>query len=88
MATLPNVDAAESEVTGLAAVASRNFANYEKLVARVSDAFGDELKASRWLSLPNPALNGESPLQFAMRDGYELRGIEPILARMEHGIYL
>ncbi len=29
--------------------------NYNKLVARAIDVFGDEIKASLWLSLPNPS---------------------------------
>ena len=60
--------------------------NYQTLVARVVDVFGDELKASRWLSRPNPDLNGESPLQVAQRDNYSALLLEPILVRIEHGI--
>jgi uncharacterized protein (DUF2384 family) len=60
--------------------------NYKMLVARVVDVFGDELKASRWLSLPNSDLNGESPLQVAQRDNYSPFVLEPILVRIEHGI--
>jgi hypothetical protein len=37
--------------------------NYQKLVARTVDAFGDELKASQWLSIPNPDLNGGRPTE-------------------------
>lgn len=61
-------------------------ANYEKLVARTVDVFGDEVKASRWLSLPNPDLNGETPLQAAQQQGYSGSVLEPILIRIEHGI--
>jgi uncharacterized protein (DUF2384 family) len=60
--------------------------NYQLLVARVVDAFGDEVKASRWLSLPNADLNGETPLQVAQRENYSARLLEPILIRIEHGI--
>jgi len=60
--------------------------NYQTLVARVVDVFGDELKASRWLSLPNSDLNGESPLQVAQRVNYSVLPLEPILVRIEHGI--
>ena len=60
--------------------------NYQTLVARVVDAFGDELKASSWLSLPNPDLNGETPLQVAQRENYSGVPLEPILIRIEHGI--
>jgi uncharacterized protein (DUF2384 family) len=60
--------------------------NYQTLVRRVVDVFGDEVKASRWLSLPNPDLDGESPLQVAQRDHYSTLLLEPILVRIEHGI--
>jgi uncharacterized protein (DUF2384 family) len=60
--------------------------NYQTLIARVVDVFGDEVKASRWLSLPNSDLNGESPLQVAQRVNYSVLPLEPILVRIEHGI--
>ncbi|MGA3346852.1 MAG: MbcA/ParS/Xre antitoxin family protein [Terracidiphilus sp.] len=60
---------------------------YKMLVARAVDALGDEIKASRWLSVPNPDLNGQTPLQVAERDGYGLDAIEPLLTRIEHGVY-
>jgi uncharacterized protein (DUF2384 family) len=70
--------------------AIRNLANYRKLVDRLVDVFGDEIKASKWLSLPNPELNGEIPLRIAQRFGYDAqvldRVFEPILTRIEHGI--
>ena len=59
---------------------------YRTLVARTVDAFGDEIKASRWLSLPNRDLDGQTPLQVAQKDGYDLKAIEPILIRIEHGV--
>jgi len=63
-----------------------SLANYQSLVARVVDVFGDEVKASRWLSLPNPDLDGKTPLQVAQRDNYSVLPLEPILVRIEHGI--
>jgi len=60
---------------------------YQMLVARAVDAFGDEIKASRWLSLPNRDLDGQTPLQVAQKEGYSLRAIEPLLTRIEHGVY-
>jgi uncharacterized protein (DUF2384 family) len=60
---------------------------YRTLIARVVDVFGDELKASRWLSLPNRELDGQVPIQVAEKDGYSLRSIEPLLIRIEHGVY-
>jgi uncharacterized protein (DUF2384 family) len=66
--------------------AIRELTNYRKLVDRVAEVFGDEIKASRWLSLPNPELNGETPLQIAQRNDYDAQVLEPILTRIEHGI--
>lgn len=62
--------------------------NYRKLIARVVDVFGDELRASRWLSLPNVDLGGKTPLQVAQKAGYELQVLDPTLTRIEHGIEL
>jgi hypothetical protein len=61
-------------------------ASYRALVARVVDAFGDEIKASFWLSLPNKDLNGETPLQAARESDYDPQVLEPILIRIEHGV--
>jgi uncharacterized protein (DUF2384 family) len=66
---------------------TRELTNYRELVDRVVEAFGDEIKASRWLSLPNSELNGETPLQAVQRSDYDAEVLEPILTRIEHGIY-
>jgi uncharacterized protein (DUF2384 family) len=59
---------------------------YRTLVARTVDVFGDEIKASRWLSLPSQDFNGQTPLEVAQKSGYDLQAIEPILTRIEHGV--
>lgn len=59
---------------------------YRALVSRVVEAFGDEIKASRWLSLPNRDLEGRTPLQAFQANGYDIQVLEPILTRIEHGI--
>jgi uncharacterized protein (DUF2384 family) len=51
------------------------------------DAFGDEIKASLWLSLPNEELHGQTPLQAVEKSGYDMKVLEPMLTRMEHGVY-
>jgi uncharacterized protein (DUF2384 family) len=66
---------------------ARALANYRALVARTVEAFGDEIKASKWLSLPNKDLKGLTPLQLAQANGYSTQSLEPILTRIEHGIY-
>lgn len=89
MANAPKSKAESSGSTTEAQLAGpiRELANYRKLVDRVVDAFGDEIKASRWLSLPNAELKGETPLQAAQPSGYDPQVLEPLLARIEHGIY-
>jgi uncharacterized protein (DUF2384 family) len=59
---------------------------YQALVSRAVDAFGDEIKASQWLSLPNRDLNGQTPLQAVQGNGYDIQVLEPILTRIEHGV--
>jgi len=66
--------------------AARALASYRVLVARTVEAFGDEIKASRWLSLPNKDLKGLTPLEIAQSSGYSTERLEPILTRIEHGI--
>jgi uncharacterized protein (DUF2384 family) len=73
-------------VTYTAPESFQPLASYQTLVRRVVDAFGDELKASRWLSLPNADLDNQTPLQVAQRDNYSTVPLEPILVRIEHGI--
>jgi uncharacterized protein (DUF2384 family) len=59
---------------------------YRGLVSRAVEAFGDEAKASRWLSLPNRDLDGQTPIQAVQATGYDMRVLEPIFTRIEHGI--
>jgi uncharacterized protein (DUF2384 family) len=63
-----------------------NILRYRGLVSRVVEAFGDEVKASLWLSLPNRDLNGQTPIQVMQANGYDMRALEPIITRIEHGI--
>ncbi len=69
-----------------AALPAHDLQRYRALVSRTVDAFGDEIKASRWLSLPNRDLAGQTPLQAAQANGYDMQVLEPILTRIEHGI--
>jgi uncharacterized protein (DUF2384 family) len=89
MATAPNprVKRPVAPATPSEAVsAGQAIASYRALVARAVEAFGDEIKASKWLSLPNKDLNGLTPLQLAQANGYSTQPLEPILTRIEHGI--
>jgi uncharacterized protein (DUF2384 family) len=60
--------------------------HYKKLVARAVDVFGDEIKASRWLSTPNVDLDNQAPIAIAQKNGYDSQVLEPIFLRIEHGI--
>jgi uncharacterized protein (DUF2384 family) len=64
----------------------QEFSRYKELVSRTVDAFGDEIRASRWLSMPNRDLDGRTPLEVAQNNGYDLEVLEPVLVRIEHGI--
>jgi uncharacterized protein (DUF2384 family) len=70
----------------IAAEAMHEIVRYRALVSRTVDAFGDEIKASRWLSMPNRDLGGQTPLQAVQGSGYDMQVLEPILTRIEHGV--
>jgi uncharacterized protein (DUF2384 family) len=80
----------ESALTGAVRQVStgpeREMVCYRALVSRAVEAFGDEIKASRWLSIPNKDLEGQTPLQAVQKSGYDMQVLEPILARVEHGV--
>jgi uncharacterized protein (DUF2384 family) len=67
------------------------YRNYKRLVDRAIEVFGDDLTASRWLSMPSVDLGGKVPLQIAISVHYDYPQMEaifePIFIRIEHGIY-
>lgn len=67
------------------------YSDYKRLVDRAVEVFGDDLIASRWLSMPSVDLEGKVPLQVAQAVEYEFGKMEeifePIFMRIEHGIY-
>ncbi len=64
-----------------------NYRKYQAIVERSVDVFGDEVKASRWLSTPSADFDGKTPLQAAEDSGYNLSALEPVFIAIEHGIY-
>ena len=62
------------------------YTRYQQLVKRVNDVFGDEIAAAVWLSTSSPDFGGYPPIQVALKEGYSLAKLEPILTRIEHGI--
>jgi len=81
----PDLVSAGRESSASSQVAVR-MASYRELVARATDVFGDAVRASRWLSLPNVDLGGKVPLQLAQENGYDAALFESIWTRIEHGI--
>ena len=55
------------------------------MIAHAFAVFGDENKASHWLSTPLQLLGGRSPVQ-ALADGGDISVVDRILTRIEHNI--
>jgi len=55
------------------------------VIAHAFAVFGDENKASHWLSTPLQLLGGRSPVQ-ALADGGDISVVDRILTRIEHNI--
>jgi uncharacterized protein (DUF2384 family) len=90
MAISPAIKVAELPPSGgmePSAKTVQEMSNYKKLIERVVDVFGDEIKASLWLSVPSADFEGQTPLQVAKKNGYSVDLLEPALIRIEHGIY-
>jgi putative toxin-antitoxin system antitoxin component (TIGR02293 family) len=63
-------------------------ANVDRIIPIVAHAvavFGDEQKASHWLTNPLPALGNRSPVQVLTRGG-DFDSVDQILTRIEHNI--
>ena len=90
MPALPNKiwsDTVQTQEEVLANTATA-FHGYQQLVNRAVDVFGDEFKATRWLSTRLKQLDGLSPLEWAQRSGFaDLSQIELVLSQLEHGVY-
>jgi uncharacterized protein (DUF2384 family) len=81
----------EATEEAIQVAARKSYDNYRRLVERTVDVFGDELIASRWLSMPSSDFGGKVPIQVAQSVDYDAseldRIFEPIFVHMEHGIY-
>ena len=60
---------------------------YNRVVGRAVDVFGNELKATRWLSRQNPDFGGKSPLEELVDSGFDPTSIFDTLGKIEHGVY-
>ncbi len=65
---------------------SEKFLRLVRVAARAMEVLGSLDKAKRWLSTPNRALGGETPLSLLDTDIGAL-AVEDVLGRIEHGIY-
>lgn len=65
----------------------QRFTNYRELIDRVVDVFGDEIAASKWLSTPNADFEQKAPIDVAREHEYDMTALEPVLIRIEHGVY-
>jgi len=58
---------------------------FADLLARATDLFGNEGDAAHWLSQPAAALNGETPIHYAMTE-LGAKEVANLIGRLEHGI--
>jgi uncharacterized protein (DUF2384 family) len=58
----------------------------ERIRIRAIEVFNTPEKADMWLTSPNKALDGQTPLDAFKEEGGEQR-IFSILGKIEHGIY-
>lgn len=63
---------------------SRELARIQRALARAEQALGDLGEATRWLSRPNPDLDGRPPLELLESEVGAL-DVERALGRIEHG---
>lgn len=58
-----------------------------RVFAKALELFeGDVMGARHWLSTPQPALGGETPLEFTKTD-IGSREVENLIGRLEHGVF-
>ena len=70
----------------LAPVESNRVYRLARVFAHAVDVFGDRQKASAWLSRPNQALGGRTPLSVLDTD-VGVQEVDEILGRIEYGIF-
>ena len=70
----------------LSAGESDRLARFARILVRSEEALGDKQKALGWISRPNRALGGKSPLFLLDSDAGTL-AVERVLGRIEHGVF-
>lgn len=61
-------------------------ARLTRTVGQARETFGDPGIADEWLRSPNPALDGNVPIEMAATD-VGAREVETVLGRIAHGVY-
>lgn len=64
----------------------RDARKLRRIAARAEEALGSAEKAQRWLDAPNRALSGRRPVDLTATEA-DLRRVERVLGRIEHGVY-
>ena len=70
----------------LSPAASDRLLRTRRVIDHASSVFDDETDAVAWMSAPNDALSGESPLSLLDIDA-GVRLVEEVLTRVEFGVY-
>ena len=67
--------------------AEQRYLAYKTVVERAVDVFGNELKATPWLSRQSPDFDGRSPVEALVDSDFNPTAILYTLGRIEHGVY-
>jgi len=59
---------------------------FARLVQHAADVFGDAARGREWLKLPQRALGGATPLDYAETE-LGAREVENLLGRIDYGVY-
>ncbi len=67
--------------------AEQRYLAYKTVVERAVDVFGNELKATRWLSRSSSDFDEKSPLEALADSSFDSTPILNVLGKIEHGVY-
>jgi len=65
---------------------SDNLVRFARIFAHALSVFGDDERAAAWLTRPNRALGGDTPLDWLDTDWGTLE-VDQVLGRLEHGVF-
>lgn len=76
----------EDDQTLLGTVESDRLLRLDAVLTHAESVFDTHVDAVTWLTLPNPALNGDSPLSLLDTDT-GVQHVETVLTRLEFGVF-